>query len=67
MATERLNRIAANVHALIQLKKESGFQTRRAVVEVLEGLNSQELIEVSKIVAAMTANQGANENANLTK
>lgn len=66
MATERITKLAANVHSLIQLKKESGFQTRRAVVELLEGLNTQELLEVSKLVAAMTAAQGAN-SADITE
>lgn len=60
MATvnERLEKIARNVHSLIQLRKESGFQTRRAVVDLLRDLSGEELLEVSKLVAAMAAAQG---------
>lgn len=59
MTHEQLKKIAANAHALIRLKQESGFQTRRAVVELFQGLTSQELIEVSNMIAAMNATQGA--------
>lgn len=56
---EQLREIAASAHALSVTKKETGFQTRRAVVNLLSPLSEQELIEVSKIIAAMTA-QGEN-------
>ena len=60
-----ISQIAEEVHALAVLKKETGFQTRRAVVELLEGLSSAELIQISKLVAAMSAT-GVND-ANTTK
>ncbi len=59
MTNEQLKQIAANAHSLIRLKQESGFQTRRAVVELFKELSTKELIVVSDMIAAMSATQGA--------
>ena len=49
-----IQEIAADVHALGYLKQLTGFQTRRAVVDILQDLTPQELLQVSKIVTAMS-------------
>jgi hypothetical protein len=57
MSQRQLQEIAEKVFVLGSMKSFTGFSTRRQVVDLMRGLNDNEVLEVSKLVATMVAKE----------